>query len=210
MPDIETENETGSHLIDATQNAVVEAVTNVIEKTSEIVPFSENAPHTAFYGTAEFWVGMAFILVVLVLGKSVWKKLCFLLEGRRERIIREIDEAANLKSDAQDLLARYERQFLNSDIDINALSKKIKAETDAYVAQKKAALEHTLSSKQAQAEKQINLSIEKMRDEISNKITQKTLHVVMNAIKTKLTPKIKSDMIDQSIDQILKELSEIQ
>ena len=55
---------TGNDIIDATQNAVISAAENVseiIEKTSENIH-----GHGPFYHNPEFWVGLAFILVVPV------------------------------------------------------------------------------------------------------------------------------------------------
>ena len=62
-----TENiNSGKEIIDAAQNAVMQAaddVSGIIENTAEQLHGHEEI----FYQSAEFWVGVAFVLVVLLL-----------------------------------------------------------------------------------------------------------------------------------------------
>ena len=61
----------GNELIDATQNAIIDAaenVTGIFDKATNSIPPSE-VHLTPFYTEVEFWVGMAFVLSVIVLLK---------------------------------------------------------------------------------------------------------------------------------------------
>ena len=206
MSDIE--NTTGADIIDATQNAVVEAVTNVsqmIEKTSAESVFESGGTHEVFYASAEFWVGVAFVLVVIVLSKPVFRVLKSLLNRRRNRIIDEMNEAANLKLDAQNLLARYERLFLNTQNEIDALVADIQKEFQAYAASQKQLLENELKQNELKAEREVEAAIEKIRDEINLQIAQKTMDIVLKRLKN-IDSKQKSKLIDESIDNILNQL----
>ena len=60
---------------------------------------------------AEFWVAAAFVIFMAVLGHfQVHKKLLKGIDGRRDRIKGELDEARRLKEEAQALLAAYQRK----------------------------------------------------------------------------------------------------
>ena len=60
---------------------------------------------------AEFWVAVAFLIFVGVLGYfGVHKLLVKGIDDRRDRIKAELDEALRLKTEAQALLAQYQRK----------------------------------------------------------------------------------------------------
>ena len=209
MSDTTFENETPSDIIDATQNAVIEAVSNVsemIEKTSDESTFSTYHSSEIFYLSAEFWVGMAFVLVVVALIKPVSKALKALLIKRRDRIIAELDEAAALKSEAQMLLAKYERLFLNAKKEVDAIVSETSNNMIAFEKEQKQSLENELEQKKRQVQKQIDGEIEKTRSALNAQITNKTIAIVTQKLNENLTQKKKSKLIDASIQNILQKL----
>ena len=60
---------------------------------------------------AEFWVAVAFVLFMGVLGYfGVHKLMLKGIDDRRDRIKAELDEARRIKAEAQALLAQYQRR----------------------------------------------------------------------------------------------------
>ena len=103
------ENIPNHEIIDATQNAVLnaaETVADVIETTAQEIGGHEEV----FYQSAEFWVAMSFVLVVVGLARPIGKVLHSLLQKRGENIAERISSAATMKEDAQKLLAQYEKK----------------------------------------------------------------------------------------------------
>lgn len=208
MPQVNDEN-SGADILDATQNAVIDAVNSVsemIEKTTTESTVTPNTSHEVFYQSAEFWVGMAFVLVVVALFKPAGKALKQLLSRRRERIIKELDDAASLHSEAQKLLAQYERQFLNTKNEVQEIIEKTEQEIKTYQTNQSEQLEKKLSKRQKEADRVIETAIEKTRDEMNFAISQKATSIVIERIKAGLTKKQRSKLIDQSISNILKNL----
>lgn len=107
-----TENiNSGKEIIDAAQNAVMQAVDDVsgiIENTAEQLHGHEEI----FYQSAEFWVGVAFVLVVLLLAGPIGRLVRSMLNKRIDNITKRIHDAAELRDEAQKLLADYEKNFL--------------------------------------------------------------------------------------------------
>lgn len=69
----------GKEIIDATQNAVIEAaenVANIIDNTAAEL----DRHHEVFYQSAEFWVAMAFVLVVAALARPIGRTVVALLK----------------------------------------------------------------------------------------------------------------------------------
>jgi len=145
------ENNTGKNIIDATQNAVIEAAENV----SNIIAHSTEATghgHEVFYLSAEFWVAMAFALTILLLAKPIYKAVNGMITKRIEYISRRLANAAEIKDDAEKLLASYERKFRNIDKEVEAIIKKSQNEID-YI--RKASLSK-LEQDMAQKEKDVS------------------------------------------------------
>ncbi|MCE2575700.1 F0F1 ATP synthase subunit B [Komagataeibacter sp. FNDCR2] len=51
-----------------------------------------------------FWSAVAFVLFFVLFGRSLWKPLVSALDGRAERIRAELDEAARLRREAEQML----------------------------------------------------------------------------------------------------------
>lgn len=209
MTDVTVEHAPTSDIIDATQNAVIEVVTNVsemIEKTSADSTFSDTHHHEPFYLSAEFWVGMAFVLVVIFAFRPV---LAFIKRGlinRRQRIISELEGAATLKSDAQVLLAKYERRFLNTQKEVEDIANRASEELARYLKTQKEMLESDLQKKQNEAQKHIDAEIAKTIGDLNTHITAKTIEILTHHLKDDLTDAQKSKLIDTSIKNILQKL----
>ena len=105
--------EDNSSIIENAQEALIEASKGILESI-EHAP-APNHHEEAFYLTAEFWVAIAFILVVILLFKPITNILGSMLTKRIETVVNNINEANKLKEDAQLLLAEYETKFQNAD-----------------------------------------------------------------------------------------------
>jgi F-type H+-transporting ATPase subunit b len=111
---------------------------------------------------AEFWVAVAFVIFVAVLGYfQVHKKIAKGIDDRRDRIKSELDEARRLKEEAQALLEGYQRKQHEVEQEAQAILASAKAEADRLAAEAAAKVEefvarHTKMAKDkiAQAEAQ--------------------------------------------------------
>lgn len=194
---------TGKEIIDATQNAVIEAadsVTNIIEKTAEHI----EGHHEAFYMEAHFWVAVAFVITVGLLARPVGKLLNVMLNKRIDAITKRIQDAANLKDDAQKLLAAYEKKFLSADDEAKAILDKSRKEIDYIKKENLAKLENEMRIKEKEAEDRINSSKEKASKEIAHLTSELTIQTVKAAIIKKLDTKTQDNLIDNSIELLTK------
>ena len=63
-----------------------------------------------FYAAAEFWVMVAFVILVAFAFKPLFRIVVTALDARANTIKRQFDEAARLREEAQGLLATYQRK----------------------------------------------------------------------------------------------------
>jgi F-type H+-transporting ATPase subunit b len=111
---------------------------------------------------AEFWVAVAFVIFVGVLGYvQAHKRLIKSIDDRRGRIKSELEEARRLKVEAEALLATYRRKQQEAESEAQTIIASAKAEAERLAADAEAKIEelvvrHTkmAESKIAQAEAQ--------------------------------------------------------
>ena len=199
-----TENiNSGKEIIDAAQNAVMQAaddVSGIIENTAEQLHGHEEI----FYQSAEFWVGVAFVLVVLLLAGPVGRLVRSMLNKRIDNITKRIHDAAELRDEAQKLLADYEKKFLNADKEAQAIFNKSQKEIEYLKKENLAKLEEEMKIKEKEAEDRITASKEKAAREISDLTSELTIKTVKAAIVKNLDAKTQNKLIDDSISLITR------
>lgn len=194
--------------IDATQNAVIEAVDNVSELITEtsLTTEQDGHAHEIFYKTAEFWVGFAFILVVVALSKPVSKLLRAMLVKRRNEIIDRINDAEKLHDDAQKLLAEYERKFINAQKEADAILQKSNELVQKTRESETKKLNNELNQKRKEADNLIAAAQSRILNEINTKTSTKAINAAKAYILDHLDTKAKSKLIDESIKNIIAKI----
>jgi F-type H+-transporting ATPase subunit b len=105
---------------------------------------------------AEFWVAAAFVIFMAVLGHfQVHKKLLKGIDGRRDRIKVELDEARRLKEEAQALLAAYQRKQHEVEHEAQAILAGAKAEAERLAGEAAARMEEFVARRTKMAEDRI-------------------------------------------------------
>jgi len=61
--------------------------------------------HESFFADPRSWVAFAFVIFFVLLGKTMWKALTAMLDGRAEKIRAELAEAQRLRAEAEAMLA---------------------------------------------------------------------------------------------------------
>ena len=114
----------GNDLINATQNAIIDAAENVSEVFDKANPdIAHQIADVPFYADVEFWVGMAFILSIAVLAKPAYRFLKDAMHGKIDSVKNQISDAEKLRDDAQELLAQYERKFATTEAEVAEILK---------------------------------------------------------------------------------------
>ena len=188
------------------ENNISRGVAAEIQTLDEAADFVSH-PDEPFYLEAEFWVGMAFVLVVVFLARPVAKALKNLLVKHREGIISQLSQAEKLRDDAQVLLSQYERQFLNAKNEAQAILDKSNKEIELLKENTLTKLENDLNARRKEVENKITAETEKYHKEINELIGVKTVSLVKEKLVSVLDEQKHSRLIDNSIEKILKKLN---
>lgn len=195
------ENIPNHEIIDATQNAVLnaaETVADVIETTAQEIGGHEEV----FYQSAEFWVAMSFVLVVVGLARPIGKVMHSLLQKRGENIAERISSAATLKEDAQKLLAQYEKKYREAEQEAQEILSRSEKEINFFKKESMSKLEAEMANKERDAKARIAAAQDKAVKEISAMTSEVTIKAVKDVLRRQLTEKEIDRLIDESIDII--------
>ena len=103
----------------------------------------------------EFWVLLAVIIFVVAAWKPGKRAIIGALDGRAERIRQELDAARNLRQEAQQALAAYQRQRQEGAAEAQAIIAHAKEAAERIAAQSARSLDETLRRRQDLAAERI-------------------------------------------------------
>jgi len=193
-----------NEILDATQDAVLnaaETVATAIESTAQELGAHG---HEAFYLEAEFWVGAAFVLVVLLLARPVGKAVLGLLRGRGEQIAQRIKDAVDLKEDAQRLLAEYERKFRGAEKEAAEMLKRSEHEVEVLKRETLQRLEADMQKREQDAKAHLALAEENASEEVIAKTAELAMATVKKLLQQELNEKYRDKLIDDAINELEK------
>ena len=105
---------------------------------------------------AEFWVALAFVVFLAVLGwLGVHEMMINRIDGRRNRIKAELDEAVRLKEEARALLSQYQRKQREVEQEAREILAGAQAEAERMGGEAKSKLEEFLARRTKMAEDKI-------------------------------------------------------
>ncbi len=190
-------------ILDATQNAVIDAAGSVVQVVENVE--QEISGHGGvFYENPEFWVAVAFVLVVAVLAKPVARLLNEMLNRRIEAIADRITEAQKLNEDAQKMLAEYEKKYLNAEKEARNILRKSEKEIEFLKEDRLKKLEADMEMKQKEAEQRIKTAQEAAMKEITTLTSEMTIRVLKEVLAKNLDKKAQDRLIEASIKEISK------
>jgi F-type H+-transporting ATPase subunit b len=111
---------------------------------------------TETYGGQLFWLAITFAALYLLLSRLVLPRLTGIIEGRREKIARDLDDAAAMKTRAEEAGAAYEKSLAEAKTRAQALAQETRAKLAAETEAKRKGLEADLGKRLADAEATIS------------------------------------------------------
>ena len=152
---------------------------------------------------AEFWVAVAFVIFVGVLGYfRVHKLLLKSIDDRRERIKAEFDEARRLKAEAEALLATYRRKQQEAEHEAQAIIAGAKTEAERLAAEAEAKIEEFVVRRTKMAESKIAQAEAQALADVRSAAAE----VAAAAAKTILTRTVKDKVADDLLAKGIADL----
>ena len=167
---------------------------------------AETPAEEAFYQAPEFWVMVAFVILIAGVGRAVFRMATEALDKRGRTINDQIEEAVRLREEAQDLLASYERKQRDAAEEAERIVERARAEAERLSAQAAVDLEAALKRRERQAMDRIAQAEAAALDEIRALAVDVALDATAKLLADKMTASKSDAMIDNAIKDLPKKL----
>lgn len=182
---------------------LIKLAQNNAPNVQQIAETAQEAHHSLpFYLEGEFWVGMAFVFVIIALAKPICKVASAMIHKRIEGIKERISDSEQLLEDAQKLLKDYERKYRNAKKEAQAILEKSQKQINYIKTEKLSQLEQEIKAKEKDAADRIRSSQEDADKELTALTSELTIKLVKQAVNDNLTPNVQNKMIEDSIKNI--------
>jgi F-type H+-transporting ATPase subunit b len=155
---------------------------------------------------AEFWVLVAAIVFVALVGRKVFGVLAGGLDARAARIRGELDEARRLREEAEKLVAEYRAKQQQAAAEAEAIVAHAKAEAERIAAQSAGDLELALERRQRTAEERIAQAEAKALDEVRAVAIDVAIAAAREVITAQIDERRGGALIDEAIVTLPQQL----
>ncbi|MBV8650822.1 MAG: F0F1 ATP synthase subunit B [Alphaproteobacteria bacterium] len=154
----------------------------------------------------EFWVAVAFVIVVGIGGYKIRPTIAKALDDRAARIKTELDEAQRLRDDAQKTLAEYQRKQRDALKEAEAIVAHAKSEAERIGKQAALDLEAAIDRRTRQAEEKIAQEQAKALAEVRSAAVDVAIAATRQIIAQQLDKSSGGAIIDAAIAALPQQL----
>jgi F-type H+-transporting ATPase subunit b len=157
---------------------------------------------------AEFWVAVAFVLFIALLGYlRVHGKIFEALDQRQARIKGELDEARRLKEEAQELLAAYQRKQQEAEREADGIIAGARAEAERLTAEAKVKMEDFVARRTKMAEAKIAQAEAQALADVRAAAADAAVAAAEKILLTATKKEVADRLLTQGIEQIKSKLN---
>jgi len=154
-----------------------------------------------------FWVALAFIVLMIFIAKPVGRMLATALDDRADTIKGQLDEAEQLREEAQELLASFKRKQQEAEEEAAKILKRAKEEAVRLEAKSKVDLENALKRREQAATARIAQAEAGAIAEVQEYATNVALKAAQALLSDNISAQKANAMIDAAISELPKQLS---
>ncbi|VBB69203.1 ATP synthase F0 sector subunit b [invertebrate metagenome] len=155
-----------------------------------------------FYATPDFWVAIAFLIVVGIGFKRVARGVMEVLDARAERIKEKINSARLLREEAQQLFAEYQRRQRDMVKEAEDIISYARAEAERQKAEALAELERVTQRRAAQALSRIAQAETQALGEVRNLAIAISIAATGRLVAENLDREHAKALVDQAIQEL--------
>lgn len=154
------------------------------------------------------WVLVGFIIVIgIFLSQGVGKKLSSFLQGRAKTIEDQLDEARDLREEAQKLLADYQKRQREAETEAENIVAQAKADAKAMTAEAKKKLEEQVARRTQAAHDRIARAEAQALAEVRAQTADLAISAAREIIKARTDGAAHRGLLDRAISDIRGKLN---
>jgi len=151
---------------------------------------------------SHIWYIFSFLIFASIVFKFGMPAFNKLLDGRIEKIKKDLEEAENLRVEAQEMLAQYQRKHRDAVKESKEIISIAKENAQQFKEKAEADLDEVIKRREAQLEDRL----ERMKQNAINEIQEHAADLAMNAtrqiIVEKLDKKANAQLVEQAMTNI--------
>jgi F-type H+-transporting ATPase subunit b len=157
---------------------------------------------------AEFWVALAFVVFLGLLGYlGVHRIVAKSLDDRAARIKAELDDARKIKDEAVELLAEYQRKRHAAEGEAQDIIAGAKAEAERLAAEAKARIEDFVARRTKMAEAKIAQAEAQAAADVRSAAAEAAIAAAEKILSAETKGKLAGELIAKGIDEVRKKLN---
>lgn len=155
-----------------------------------------------------FWALVSLIIFIgIVVYYGVPGMIIRSLDGRADRISKELDEARQLREEAQALLAEYQRKRREAEEEAEQIVSDAKAEAERMTTEANAKLEDMISRRTKAAEDKIAQAESQAVAEVRARAADLAIAASERILSEKVKGQVADDLIAKSMDSVKSQLN---
>lgn len=159
-----------------------------------------------FWHDPKFWVAVSFVLFFVLLGKKLWGAISGALDGRAAGIRRQLDEAARLRADAEEMLKSAEAERAAAAREAEELLASARAEAERVAAAAAAEAEAAAKRRERMALDRIAAAEASAVAEVRNAAAEIAGAAARAVLAETLDAAADAALVDQSLNDLPKAL----
>ncbi len=146
-----------------------------------------------------FWYSVAFVLFFLLAGPRMFRPLAAMLDGRAQQIRQDLDEAARLKREAEQMLAEARREREAALVEARQMVERSHQEAARIAEAARRETELQAQRRERMAQDRIHSAERAALGEVRGRAAEIATVAAQAVIRTMLTPEADSALIDRAI-----------
>ncbi|MGH1403139.1 MAG: F0F1 ATP synthase subunit B [Alphaproteobacteria bacterium] len=148
------------------------------------------------------WFIFSFIIFVGILFKFGMPALNSMLDGRIEQIKKDLEEAENLRVEAQEMLAQYQRKHRDAVQESDKIIATARENAQQFKEKAESELDELITRREAQLEERLIRMEQNAINEIQSYAADLAMNAAAQIIAEKLDKKTNAKLVEQSIGSI--------
>lgn len=145
---------------------------------------------------------LGFVLFVWIMSRFAWKPMLAMLEARRAKIAGDFAEAAQSKSEADQLKAKYDAELRNIDAISRAKLQEAVTEGQKVAAEIKSQAQTEAQARLQRAEDEVMREREKAKEIIKQQVISLSLRTAEKILRTKMDDPAQRKLAGDFIDEV--------
>ena len=154
------------------------------------------------FQSPEFWVAVGFLILVALIVKPAAKAITAALDARTERIRASLDDATQLREEAQRLLTDYQRKQRDAAREIDELVASAEAEAKNLAKEAAARLEESLARREQLARDKIAQAEAEALQQVRNTAIDLAIAATQRLMAERIDQQAAARLIDESIAEL--------